>query len=50
MTMGAVLPRLALALLLIAIAIGAALHHDQISAAILSSGIGALGVWGRSAT
>jgi rhodanese-related sulfurtransferase len=46
MTMGPVLPRLALALLLIAIAIGAALHRDQIAAAILSSGIGALGVWG----
>jgi uncharacterized membrane protein YdjX (TVP38/TMEM64 family)/rhodanese-related sulfurtransferase len=46
MTMGPVLPRLALALLLIAIVIGAALHRDQIGAAVLSSGIGALGVWG----
>jgi uncharacterized membrane protein YdjX (TVP38/TMEM64 family)/rhodanese-related sulfurtransferase len=45
MTMGAVLPRLALALLLIAIAIGAALYRDQIGAAVLSSGIGALRVW-----
>jgi uncharacterized membrane protein YdjX (TVP38/TMEM64 family)/rhodanese-related sulfurtransferase len=46
MTMGPVLPRLALALLLIAIAIGAALYRDQIGAAIMNSGIGALGVWG----
>jgi hypothetical protein len=46
--MGSVLLRLGLALLLIAFAIGAALYRDQISAAALSSGIGALGVWGSA--
>ena len=45
MTMRPALPRLALAMLLIAIAIGAALHRDQISAAALSGWIRVLGVW-----